>query len=517
MNRHFRRLRCRGRGTLSGLGLLLVVAGAAAPVHAQIIDSTCSYCPDPVIELSSDDRVVQLTWASADSAAGRFISRVERLFLPDTTVFDYDVEILGTYTGTCDRRLLVTKPSTGGGSGGYNQTVRLKYELYANVDATGQAVGAALVEDFLLVPEADSTFFFTQPTVDRVGIRFTSNIDQPTDMLGSAAVAIGGLCTTLSQTSYYMVKALNSVSSLSQGLQAQVDFVTLDDSTGTYEAQGNTFDFTVTSATEIVPVMDGMTISFADGAVAIGDSVVWKAHHLSSSESLVRADLEAFDGYRVWRSDLPDLSEFELLGEVSHCEGEGQFELVTEDDIDALDVILFFDPLTGIYELTDHDVHNDFPYRYAVSTFDRGFFGNQEGRTYEGAIVPTDKVYPAYSQRVRDRDVIVVPNPYRVSTAWEEGSPKVTFTNLPTEATIRIFTAGADYVTTLEHRPGGPISLSATSATWDLRSDAGSSIASGIYVFQVEGTNRYERSTGEGGTQTVTEPIQQVGKLIVIR
>ena len=490
------------------LAAALALCCASTPAFGQIIDSTCAHCPDPVVSITADDRIVRLEWAEADSTAGRFISRVERLFLPDTTVFDYDVDIVGTYTGTCDRRLLVTKPSTGSGVAGYNQTVRLKYELYANVDGTGQAVGVALQTGFLFIPEPDTTYFFAVPTIQQVGIVFSSNIDQPTTTLGTIPVTIGGLCTTLTQTQVYNVTALNDVSSLSEGLVARVDFVNL---------QFDSLDITVTTPGQVFPIMDGMTISFGEGSATTGDSVDWSAHHLTPSESLIRANLEAFDGYRVWRSDLPDLDEFELLGEVSHCDGEGQFELLSDDDLDLVDIDLHYDPTTGLYELADRDVHNDFPFRYAVSSFDRGFLGNAENRTYEGAIVPTGKIYPGNSRRDRDRSVIVVPNPYRASAAWEEGTPKVTFTNLPTEATIRLYTVGADYVATVRHRPGGPASISATSAIWDLRSDAGSRVSSGIYVFHIEGTNRYEQSVSGGGTQTIAEPLEQTGKLIVIR
>ena len=101
--------------------------------------------------------------------------------------------------------------------------------------------------------------------------------------------------------------------------------------------------------------------------------------------------------------------------------------------------------------------------------------------------------------------VLVVPNPYRVdrdytyenggwegrSATWSEnnrfvpGLPAntriVKFIHLPNQCTIRIFTLAGDQVTTLEHNDPAAGELE-----WDMLSQSGRALASGLYIFTVE-------------------------------
>lgn len=84
--------------------------------------------------------------------------------------------------------------------------------------------------------------------------------------------------------------------------------------------------------------------------------------------------------------------------------------------------------------------------------------------------------------------VRVVPNPYVVSSLYEpefgelrrEPLRQIQFINLPSECTIHIFTVDADLVKTIYH--------SATNGTaiWDLRTEGGREIASGMYMYVVK-------------------------------
>ena len=93
------------------------------------------------------------------------------------------------------------------------------------------------------------------------------------------------------------------------------------------------------------------------------------------------------------------------------------------------------------------------------------------------------------SVTVSDLDrVKVVPNPYLVSSAYEqefgilrrEPIRQLKFNNLPPICTIHIFTLAGDRVKTIVHN-----SDSGTE-TWDMRSDGNREIASGVYLFLVK-------------------------------
>jgi hypothetical protein len=90
-------------------------------------------------------------------------------------------------------------------------------------------------------------------------------------------------------------------------------------------------------------------------------------------------------------------------------------------------------------------------------------------------------------------EIRAVPNPYVVAHDHEaplpptitsgRGERKVTFTNLPQEATIKIFTARGEHVVTIEPDISG--SFNGT-ATWNLKNKENLDIAFGVYFYVVE-------------------------------
>jgi len=96
-------------------------------------------------------------------------------------------------------------------------------------------------------------------------------------------------------------------------------------------------------------------------------------------------------------------------------------------------------------------------------------------------------VHRTISQSLLEK-IKVVPNPYVVSSLYEpefgelrrEPLRQIQFINLPTECKIYIFTIDGDLIKTIYHN-----SNSGT-ATWDLRTEGGREIATGIYVYVVE-------------------------------
>jgi hypothetical protein len=83
-------------------------------------------------------------------------------------------------------------------------------------------------------------------------------------------------------------------------------------------------------------------------------------------------------------------------------------------------------------------------------------------------------------------DLIVVPDPYIVTNAWEtnEFGKRLMFANLPSVCTIKIYTLLGEYVDTVEH--GGAGQTSAGYAFWDMRTHNEQFIAPGVYLYHVE-------------------------------
>jgi hypothetical protein len=85
-------------------------------------------------------------------------------------------------------------------------------------------------------------------------------------------------------------------------------------------------------------------------------------------------------------------------------------------------------------------------------------------------------------------NIKVVPNPYVVSSLWEqefgelrmEPIRQIQFIHLPVNCTIKIFTLSGDLVKTIGHNSFSGIE------TWDLRADGGREITVGIYIYVVE-------------------------------
>ena len=102
--------------------------------------------------------------------------------------------------------------------------------------------------------------------------------------------------------------------------------------------------------------------------------------------------------------------------------------------------------------------------------------------------------------------VKVVPNPYVVLSAYEQGADikRIMFTHVPAEGVIRIYTAAGTFVQQLTWTPE---MLNGTGDLfWDMRSREGFDVAPGLYLFTVEATGR------AGGAKRRTP-----GRFIIIR
>jgi hypothetical protein len=528
MTRH-----AKAQGGARGRGAGAALAGLAAFLSADFAGGQTVELPVPVVSLATESRRNELSWPDVAVTEGRevtgltfFYTELETTLVSDgfggfdTVIVSVPVnsptgfpspappiQLVGGYMADCDYFLRVTKDTRTGFDAlsavpPRDVRVILKYQLWLNV----QSVGTPEFEDSLSYRSAGTQFLSPAGLGDLgLGITLNDNIVQPSTGLGSIPVTVSGLGTGLADQRSYLVTALGP-GGLGSGTPGSLTFRVLGPFTTTASLPigqlGRDTTLTITAANTPVKVMDGMFVTFGTGTAAPGDTCIWSASHLFPTGSKMEANLEAFEGYHVWRADLPNVDTgYTLLGEIALCDETKTFVLqdptANPGEFAQIDIDLSYDPVARLFELVDRNVHDDFPYRYALSTFDRGFLGGDGlGSVFEGTLAETGKVYPAPQARDAEREVYVVPNPYKRSADWEEDAAKIVFANLPPSCTIRIFTVAADHVATIEHGPGLPLSTSPTSTSWDLVSDGGEDIVPGIYIFYVESPDGF-RQTGK--------------------
>ncbi len=480
----------------------LLRRGAGASFAAAACFSSLASAQDAPLPLPTPEPAffpaslqVQVRWAEIPPTVGRRAAI-------DTLVFwDSDSstvpEVIGQYVGDCDFRVSLERVSQDDGFG-------LHFRILAKLFDSPQAISSPLALDTVDVFESGVAYPIDSAVAPNLSIRFASNVNQPSVPLGSIPVTIGGLNTSIARSSTYVVSALNSIASFPNGSDSLVVRVagptTVNDSTVVPVNAQRVDTLVVRSVTDVLPIFNGMTIAFGSGSAAAGDTTQWSARYVFRPGSAVNVSLESFHGYHIWRSDLPDVDDFTLLGEIRVCESKATLAVMNEEEFDEARVDLDYDAVGRTFTFTDRDIHNDFPYRYAVSTFDTRYFGNTQGIVDEGALVSSTKIYPGHLGRNAQQNVYVVPNPYVRSADWQEGEAKVVFTNLPETCTIRVFTEATDHLATLQHGPNESRTTSPTTATWNLKTESGEDLASGVYIYFVE---------GPGFTQT--------GKLMVAR
>lgn len=117
----------------------------------------------------------------------------------------------------------------------------------------------------------------------------------------------------------------------------------------------------------------------------------------------------------------------------------------------------------------------------------------------EGSGIPSPEdeyVFSSYelSKSLATQDlkkIHVVPNPYLGRAKWEThpGERKIQFADVPNVCTIRIYTLAGELIRTINHDDGSG------TQDWDMLSEAGRGIASGVYLFNVE--SQYGNFTGK--------------------
>jgi hypothetical protein len=211
-----------------------------------------------------------------------------------------------------------------------------------------------------------------------------------------------------------------------------------------------------------------------------------------------RADTitKSFEGYRIYKSTQSQDGPWTLLAE---------FDLPDDD----------YGSNTGIqYEYTDFGLVNNVDYYYAVTSFsipDKVIkFPALESSILKNAV----NAVPGTAPPETVGDVAVVPNPYRGDIAyqsynppwekpggsrnqWMEQDRRIQFINLPARCEVTIFTLAGDIVDRLEHNDPEKGYVD-----WNLTSNIGQAVSSGIYLFTCE-----DKANGK----------VQVGKFVIIK
>jgi hypothetical protein len=218
-----------------------------------------------------------------------------------------------------------------------------------------------------------------------------------------------------------------------------------------------------------------------------------------------------FGGYQIWRSTAEDTSQMVLLRTFSVYDTTWGFPREGERifvDPDSVLVRACGDPLP------DPDCNpaegkavapfNGFPYYYAVTWFE------SRSRTVAGAerieefpmqttaqgrlTTPVQPAATAVSSRPLLGKVLVVPNPFNPKDPFKRASfgleNRVQFINLPSPATVRVYTSSGDLVRILENNDEND------SVDWDLKNGDGDEVVGGIYMFVAEAPDEPQPRSG---------------------
>jgi hypothetical protein len=173
-----------------------------------------------------------------------------------------------------------------------------------------------------------------------------------------------------------------------------------------------------------------------------------------------------FEGYRIYRS--------------TSAQGElDSFILIAQfDTIDDLGYN------TGLqHEFINEDIHNGWPYWYAVTAFDQGDPDNNLPSLESSIGLNKILVYPGTKPKSTGK-IGVYPNPYRAWALWDgigERDRKLYFNNLPAHSQIRIYTLAGDLVDSFEHHDPDY-----GEHAWNMITRKDQPVATGLYICAVQ-------------------------------
>jgi len=228
-----------------------------------------------------------------------------------------------------------------------------------------------------------------------------------------------------------------------------------------------------------------------------------------------------FEGYKIYASNPGD----DLRGDVFGAAGLiAQFDL-PDNQVginNGFEAVRLASPATFPgdttaykYALEVNGILNGWQYGFSVTAFDQGDeevgLPSFESSRIANAVRAFPGTPPATGP---DQAVGVYPNPYRINAAWDGSTSrtrKLNFYNLPQRSEIRVYSLAGEIVAEMTHDaetytgdtrwfddfsaenrvlPGGEHS-------WDILSESGLSLSTGLYLFTVKDLDTSEVQTGK--------------------
>lgn len=238
-----------------------------------------------------------------------------------------------------------------------------------------------------------------------------------------------------------------------------------------------------------------------------GKAILYWDERAEQSVDPVTGDLD-FEGYRIYRSNPGDDREGNILDRAT---------LIAQYDKPGnrtgfnnglapirLDQPVTFegDPNVYTYRFEVDGLLSGWQYLFTVTAFDRGDPDAGLDSFESSRTANATRVFPGTpTQEIGD--VGVYPNPYRLNAAWDGTSARtrrLNFYNLPPRAEIRIYTLAGEIVARLNHDAatyqgdirwyddfgGSERQLPGGEHSWDLLSENGLDLATGLYLFSVK-------------------------------
>jgi hypothetical protein len=234
--------------------------------------------------------------------------------------------------------------------------------------------------------------------------------------------------------------------------------------------------------------------------------VTWKDNAEASKDPLTGQ--QDFDGYAVYRSTRKDAGGSTIWDTLAVYPKSVNPKLDTawigRPFLKSWPPPRMYQNGDSVYHYDDPGLPNGMIYTYAVTAFDRGDSSLGIGRLENqiGIGKPSTTVYMANSPPATDVSrVRVVPNPFIGSSQFNNPNPietnpwvnRVRFINLPTDATISIFTLAGDLVKIIHagdivyvNRDAAVTGTFTGIAEWDLTTKNNQETVSGLYVYVVE-------------------------------
>jgi len=217
---------------------------------------------------------------------------------------------------------------------------------------------------------------------------------------------------------------------------------------------------------------------------------------------------QTFQGWAVWRAPGFDPDNMTLLGLYDRVNPEACIEGYCGDDSYDLVPQCYVSKRAACFDFStpdsvrffDDEVYNGFSYHYAVSAFDYGNTATTSPQNNSNTMLFSprwsgDELSPFMGDGNRvpiqinlgtadpksGEEIYVYPNPLRRDTGipGQEGG-RMTFTNLPPDSRVRIFTTAGDDVNELL-----PETQVEGNMHWATTNRSGELVASGVYLYKV--------------------------------